>query len=312
MMKGGLVACDAAELSNYMEKNTLNEFFRNFTRIFAKNFGPKHVRMLQGDELAASMKMYAMLGLPGCIGSLDATFVPCDGLSQSQKNMMNGDKGSGLLFNVIVDHFKRVLYVQDPVYATINDKISVKYNDVIEMLMNRDRMMPITFKILTGDGEDDYILLSCCYVISDGGYLSIPAIISAFSGCQTERVKYKFSDWIASVRKDVECFFGILKKRFRWFKVPNLMRSHEDVSNVFKTACILHNLILEYDGLDKLWLDDLNWSNLDPINEEKEDEQYDTENEDVDEEDNYLNDYTHSLRQCLQELTLSMNHFQNN
>ena len=40
---------------------------------------------------------------------------------------MTGDKGSGLLFNVIVDHSKKV-FVQDPVYATINDKISVQYN----------------------------------------------------------------------------------------------------------------------------------------------------------------------------------------
>ena len=136
------------------------------------------------------MQIYAMLGLPGRAGSIDTTFIPCDGLHACLKNLISGDKGSGLLFNVIVDHSKRVIFVQDPVYATINDKISVKYNDyVINMLSEHDVRYPhLTYKIFTFHGENDYILLSHCYVIADGGYICISVIISGFSGCQTDRV----------------------------------------------------------------------------------------------------------------------------
>ena len=205
------------------------------------------------------------------------------------KNLMMGDKGSGLLFNVVVDHSKRVLFVQDPVYATINDKISVKYNDLVNSLIAGEILPNITYKIRTGDEENDFILLSTCYLIADGGYINIAQIISGFGSCETNRVKYKFTDWVASVRKDVECFFGILKKRFRWFKVPSLLRNIEDIRDVFKTACIIHNMILSYDGLDKLWENDANWKPLDTISEEDVDIE-DTNAED-DENTNYLNEY---------------------
>ena len=63
----------------------------------------------------------------------------------------------------------------------------------------------------------------------------------------------KFTDWVASVRKDVECFFGILKQRFRYLKNPIGLHKKEDVDNVVKTCVLLHNMILKFDGLDKLW-----------------------------------------------------------
>ena len=256
ILKGGLIAKDVAEMSGFMSTSVCQQFFKDFTRLFVRHFEAEFLKILEGDELRGSMQIYSMLGLPGCFGSIDAKFIPCEGTMMNLKNLMSGDKGSGLLFNVIVDHSIRVLFVQDPVYATVNDKISVKYNDIVNMLIEKSLLPNITFQIMTGDGENDFIFLSSCYLIADGGYLNIAQLISAFDGCQSDRVKYKFSDWIARVCKDIECFFGILKKRFRWFKVPSLLREIDDIKDVFKTACIIHNMILSYDGLDRLWEND--------------------------------------------------------
>ena len=51
-----------------------------------------------------------------------------------------------------------------------------------------------------------------------------------------------------SVRKDVERLFGILKKRFRILKHPSSLRSLNAMEDVFITCCILHNMLLEFDG----------------------------------------------------------------
>ena len=53
----------------------------------------------------------------------------------------------------------------------------------------------------------------------------------------------EFSKHLESVRKDVECFFGILKGRFRILKLPILFRSRERIDNAFFTCCILHNML---------------------------------------------------------------------
>ncbi|CAN0468177.1 unnamed protein product, partial [Scytosiphon promiscuus] len=61
-----------------------------------------------------------------------------------------------------------------------------------------------------------------------------------------------WSGRLESVRKDVECFFGYLKGRFRILKLSILYRNEADIHNVFFTCCILHNMLHAYDGLDEL------------------------------------------------------------
>ena len=60
-----------------------------------------------------------------------------------------------------------------------------------------------------------------------------------------------FSRTLESVRKDVECFFGILKGRFRVLKLRVGCHSQESVDNIFFTCCILHNMLHAFDGMDK-------------------------------------------------------------
>lgn len=61
----------------------------------------------------------------------------------------------------------------------------------------------------------------------------------------------RFSRAIESVRKDVECFFGILKGRFRVLKLRMGYQSRESIDNIFFTCCILHNMLHSFDGMDK-------------------------------------------------------------
>ena len=69
------------------------------------------------------------------------------------------------------------------------------------------------------------------------------------------------------MRKDVECTFGIIKVRFRFFKNPIELHCDIDIDNAFFVCCILHNMLLEYDHLDTLWTDEEFWGNQDPDGE---------------------------------------------
>ncbi|CAN0270408.1 unnamed protein product, partial [Pylaiella littoralis] len=52
-----------------------------------------------------------------------------------------------------------------------------------------------------------------------------------------------FSKMLESVRKDVECFFGILKGRFRILKLRLAYHCREDIDNIFFTCFVLHNML---------------------------------------------------------------------
>ena len=53
------------------------------------------------------------------------------------------------------------------------------------------------------------------------------------------------SQRVESVRKDVECTFGILKKRWRVLKNPMLLQSKVSIDNIVFTCAILHNMLLD-------------------------------------------------------------------
>lgn len=53
------------------------------------------------------------------------------------------------------------------------------------------------------------------------------------------------------MRKDVECFFGVLKGRFRVLKLRLTYHSRESIDNIFFTCCILHNMLHTFDGMGK-------------------------------------------------------------
>lgn len=78
---------------------------------------------------------------------------------------------------------------------------------------------------------------------------------------------------LESVRKDVECTFGIIKVRFRFFKNPIELHCEEYIDNAFFVCCIIHNMLLQYDHLDTLWTDEAYWQDEDPDGEY--DEEYD-------------------------------------
>jgi hypothetical protein len=71
----------------------------------------------------------------------------------------------------------------------------------------------------------------------------------------------RWSKALESVRKDIECFFGILQGRFRILKLPLQYRQHHDIDNMFMTCCILHNIIHAFDGRSE-WEQDVDWAGV--------------------------------------------------
>ena len=63
---------------------------------------------------------------------------------------------------------------------------------------------------------------------------------------------------LESVRKDVECFFGVLKGLFRIPKLAMTYHMQERIDSVFFTCCILHNMLHTSDNMDELE-ENVNW-----------------------------------------------------
>ena len=101
------------------------------------------------------------------------------------------------------------------------------------------------------------------YYLCDGGYHKRTCMMNPLKHIST-RSDRLWSEWVESTRKDVECTFGILKSRWRFLRNGIVLHDQNSIDNAFFTSCILHNLILEYDGLDSRWETDKDWETLHP------------------------------------------------
>jgi hypothetical protein len=91
------------------------------------------------------------------------------------------------------------------------------------------------------------------YVIVDNGYLDWSCTVPPF-GVSNNIDEIRWSKWLESMRKDVECTFGILNGRWRILKSGVRLHGVDTVDSVWFTCCALHNWLLEVDGPTEEWV----------------------------------------------------------
>jgi hypothetical protein len=96
------------------------------------------------------------------------------------------------------------------------------------------------------------------YVITDGGYPTCYGFVNPIVPSYDYH-SVVWGEWIESVRKDVERLFGALKNRFVWLKSNILYSKVSTITAAVKVCSILHNRLLDYDGMV-----DFDWENIDP------------------------------------------------
>ena len=155
-------------------------------------------------------------------------------------------------FQMVCDYTRRIHHVSRPFYRATND-ITITYNDSYP----RDVRIFSTY-----DREGGLTYWSGAYLICDGGYPKCVCFVDpALTDCEYHSVVW--TEWLESVRKDIERLFGALKQRFRWLSHSVEYHHINTLGFGVRVAAILHNRLLKYDNFDKL-----DWEKMDPNGEE--------------------------------------------
>ena len=236
---------------------TIRLFIQKFILWGSTTLYNKYVKCpMSPDELADCEQEFDLAGLPGCVGSTDATHIIIERCPYKLRQLHLGYKlpFTARTYNLTVNHRRKILNTTSGHPARFNDKSLICYDHFVQSLKHGKYDNLHQFELYDYDENDEVIIQKYCgcYVIVDNGYLrwsvTVPPIKkTAF------RTEIRFSDWLESMRKDVECTFGILKGRWRILKYG--VRTYElmDADNIWKTCCALHNMLLEVDGLAAGW-----------------------------------------------------------
>ena len=110
------------------------------------------------------------------------------------------------------------------------------------------------------DEDGNTITHKGLHVVNDGGYHHWLQTIHGWKPDEApDDILAVGGALFESMRKNVECCFGIKKRRHRVLKVPSLRSDYNDIDAVFKTCGILHNMLMQFDGHDTIGTRDEDW-----------------------------------------------------
>lgn len=232
---------------------TVHSFFTNFANT--------------KEEFYSHMTDYAQRNLHRVIKSMDATHVTSIRIPSSIAHTHTSFKSchpSRSYNNMTVNHKNWILHSTRGFPARMNDKSVVRYDKFYVKIKNGEIGDDVEFSFyytetVTVTGKIKFQQYSSVWMIVDNGYLS-----ESVSVLPTKSTRFidelVWSKWLESVRKDVECTFGILKGRFEVLQTPPRYHSIERMDNVWMTCCSLNNRILDYDEENKLLnVEDKEW-----------------------------------------------------
>jgi hypothetical protein len=210
----------------------------------------EYIYMPRDDtELKFVVGEYEALGLPGCIGSVDCVHIGWDNCPVQMKNMYTGKEGyPSIAYEVICTSRRRIQSVSCGHPGSRNDKHIVRTDQSVMSLVEGNGWFRTKAFECIMDATGKTKVFHGLYLISDGGYHRWPCFAFPIKTGTPGSESMKWSGMLESVRKDIECVFGILKKRFTILKVFNRMTKVHNIDDVFVTCCILHNILLEADG----------------------------------------------------------------
>lgn len=224
---------------------------RVFTRAIREEFFFEQEQWLcvpsTPEELNRVTQDYERLGIPGVAGSMDVVHRGWDKCPSELTPLFKGKEGyPTVAFEVVTTHRREVLYVSKGYPGTRNDKQIVKV-DALPILLHDKTSFLATQKWTCVFVDGTTHTFDGYWFLVDGGYLRWPCLICPIA-LDNDRDICVLGKRLTSIRKDVECLFGILKKRFKCLKAWTELRKLTYIEHEFVMCCILHNMLLKHDG----------------------------------------------------------------
>eukprot|EP00918_Siedleckia_nematoides_P086696 GHVU01190804.1.p1 GENE.GHVU01190804.1~~GHVU01190804.1.p1 ORF type:complete len:434 (+),score=50.46 GHVU01190804.1:139-1440(+) len=196
------------------------------------------LRQPRPEETAALELQNRRRGFPGMIGSIDCMLCYWDMCPAAWAGAYTGRaKRPTLVLEAVASESRRVWHYYFGLPGACNDLNAFDASPVGDLFTTPTGAFRKPFTV---SGQR----FNSLYMLGDGIYPSIPFIATPLEAPATEEERH-YVDRQASVRKDVECTFGIARKQWKTLKNPSRYHHPHTIHLVVVTCLILHNMNCE-------------------------------------------------------------------
>jgi hypothetical protein len=214
---------DDLEEATAISAGTHCRFFKDFITWGSTTLFQEYVVEPADDQSTASKHQheFALAGCHGAIGSTDAVHIVLERTPSALINQHHSWKTrfTARTYNVTVNHRRRILATTRGHPASWNDKTVVLFDNFVRGIHDGKKLSNLQFTLFEKNPSGKVVeqKYQGCWLLADNGYLNWSTTMPPLKR-SNDRREIRWSEWIESMRKDVECTFGILKGRFRILK----------------------------------------------------------------------------------------------
>ena len=202
------------------------------------------------EELKRQLTEFEMAGMPGATASSNATSIVHEMCAWRLRRIHKGGKSKHptRTYNMAVNHRWRIPGLTRGHSGSWNDKTVVLFDDFLMDIKRGKILQDNEFELLERHGDGVVrVKYQGMWVVVDNGYHNWSTTVPPFKNTNI-RDEIRWSECLESMRKYVECAFGIMKGRFRILKTGFRLHSTESVDMIWLTCCALQTCYLRRMG----------------------------------------------------------------
>ena len=195
-------------------EESIRVFFHSFVGTFSARLFSQIVRPPTSlEDITNCTRIYQSLGMGAAIGSTDCTHISLGNCPNKFKVVCTGKSGHPTMaYSVTVSHARKIFYCSAGFMGAKNDKHISKLDSFITAVGELSLYKHFQWTMDLTDSTTQQ--RQGVFLICDGGYHKWRHMMCGLKHT-SKQFHSLFSIQLESVRKDVECAFGILKCRFQ-------------------------------------------------------------------------------------------------
>ena len=232
------MAADSVDEYLKLGKSTALECLEKFCEGIIDCYGAEFCRRPTVADTQRLLAKAEERGFPGMLGSIDCMHWQWRNCPVGwQGQFTRGDIGHPTIILEAVASYDRWIWHAFFGVAGSNNDINVLNQSPLFIDTIRGQTPTVNFTVNGNNYNTGYYL-------ADGIYPSWPVFMKGVPVPQLQKHRF-FSVRQASLRKDVECAFGLLKKRFNILAIPGRSYSQRTLGLIMRACIILHNMIID-------------------------------------------------------------------
>nr|CAH7740880.1 unnamed protein product [Callosobruchus chinensis] len=223
-----------------------------------KCFNEKHMPFPTTEMLEKSANDYENLwNFPNCVASIDGKHVRIKCPKKTGSKHYNYKGFFSVVLQALVDAHYKFLSVDVGAYGRQSDSGVFSESNLFQHMETGSFPFPQPRQIPGSTMTLPYVILG------DQGYPLKKYLLRPYPTGTAERPRETeiYNYRLSRARRTVECAFGILVSKWRCLKTELQVEPHH-VDKLVLTACLLHNILIDKEGLDEGVLQKIDSTNI--------------------------------------------------